>query len=61
MSKKDIHVIPVDDLREHESLPSCWCKPEKVHQDGVFYEFPVIWVHHALDGREEYEQGRKMH
>lgn len=43
------HVIPLDDLRPHAELVNCWCRP--TNDDGV-------WVHHALDGREAYEQGR---
>ena len=49
-----VHVTPVDDLREHESSPGCWCKPT---QDA---EEPGLWVHHSMDRREEYEEGRKL-
>ncbi len=43
-----VHVIPIDDLREHD--PSdCWCDPI-VNEDGVV-------VHNALDRRELYERG----
>ena len=47
----EYHVTPVNDLREHEDTPKCWCKP--VETD------PGVWVHNSMDRREEYEQGRK--
>lgn len=47
------HVIPNNDLREHVAQADCWCKPT---QDP---EEPRLYVHHAMDRREEYEQGRK--
>ena len=50
----DIHVIPLNDLREHEASNECWCNP----QDSV--SEPGIWVHSALDGRELYETGQKL-
>jgi hypothetical protein len=45
-----IHVTPLDDLREHFRSPDCWCGPTE--EDGYF-------VHHSMDRREEYENGRK--
>ena len=48
-----MHIIPINDLREHVSSNSCWCHPE---QDD---EQPSIWVHNSMDRREEYEEGRK--
>jgi hypothetical protein len=45
------HVIPIGDIREHVSRSDCWCEP--TFDDGVM-------VHHAMDRREEYEQGRKL-
>ena len=49
-----IHVVPLNDLREHEASTTCWCKPT---EDD---EWPDIWVHHSMDRREEYEEGRKL-
>lgn len=45
-----LHVVPLNDLREHDLNGSCWCRPD--YDDGV-------WVHHALDGREMYETGER--
>jgi hypothetical protein len=44
------HVIPQNDLREHEETPNCWCSPEV---DGM------LVIHNALDGREAFETGER--
>lgn len=46
--KKPIHVIPVDDLIDHETSPECLCGPRS-EQNGM------LFVHHSLDGREFFE------
>ena len=46
-----LHVIPLNDLREHEVKVGCWCHPT---EDDTT---PDLWIHHALDGRERYETG----
>jgi hypothetical protein len=43
-------VMPIDDLREHEFGDGCWCRPTL--DDGVL-------VHHSMDRREEFEEGRR--
>ena len=50
----DIHVIPLNDLREHVAERSCWCKPTLDDE-----EFDV-YIHHSLDKRESYEQGKPL-
>lgn len=45
------HVIPLNDLREHEESAGCWCEPV-VNDDGVL-------VHNAADKRELYERGER--
>ncbi len=48
-----VHVYPVNDLREHITQGlECWCKP-RVDEDDVI-------VHNAMDGREQWETGRKL-
>ena len=49
-----IHVIPLNDLREHESNRECWCHPRPDDE-----EHDVI-VHQSLDGRETYETGERL-
>lgn len=48
------HVIPLGDLREHDSTPQCWCTPT---EDD---ETPGLWLHHAMDGREAFETGERL-
>jgi hypothetical protein len=48
-----VHVVPLNDLRDHTASANCWCKPSE--ED----EWPGVWVHHSMDRREEYEQGRQ--
>jgi hypothetical protein len=49
------HIVPVNDLREHELHNECWCRPDEDDDDLG------IWVHHALDNREDYEMDRMRH
>jgi len=48
----EIHCIPVNDLRPHDLASNCWCHPKDLGE-GVF-------SHNSLDGRESYENGRKL-
>lgn len=48
-----VHLIPQNDLREHDLSYRCWCKPDTDYVDGVC-------IHHALDGREKYETGELL-
>jgi hypothetical protein len=54
MSGNEIHVTPLNDLREHEDSAQCWCKPTPDE------ECPRVLVHHALDGREAFETGQRQ-
>lgn len=47
-------VMPINDLREHEDNEDCWCGPTEDEDE------PNLWVHHAMDRREEYEAGRPL-
>lgn len=47
------HVVPMYDLREHDLHGQCWCRPSQDEED------PAVWVHNALDRREDYESGQK--
>jgi hypothetical protein len=52
------HVLPVNDLIEHDTRPDCICGPEISTEaedvDPVTIHF--IFKHHALDGRERTER-----
>lgn len=54
--RDDVHVLPVNDLREHVTGRACWCRPSLVDEtdEGAVVEGAVV-VHHALDGREYHE------
>lgn len=46
----NIHVIPTDDLEEHEESTTCKCKPRVDHVNGN-----MVIVHNSFDGREQIE------
>lgn len=50
----ELHIVPSDDLREHSPHPDCWCRPTR--DDEAEAE---VWIHHSLDGREDYERGER--
>lgn len=49
------HCIPVHDLREHviDDEGTCWCEPEFDLEYDMF-------IHNSADGREDYEEGRRL-
>lgn len=49
------HILPVNDLRDHVEHDRCWCRPEWLDGDEI------VLVHNSMDGRESYEQGRRLH
>jgi hypothetical protein len=49
-----LHVVPVDDLVEHDigEDGDCVCGPDvEFREDGE-----ILYVHHSLDGRERFER-----
>jgi hypothetical protein len=53
MTTESVHVVPMNDLKDHIASVDCWCGPT---EDD---EWPGVWVHHSMDKREEYEEGRE--
>lgn len=47
---REVHVTPVDDLREHPYTALCWCTPRVERQPHG-----ALVVHHAADMREAHE------
>lgn len=47
------HILPIDDLRDHEPSKDCWCHPTLDDETEEFY------IHHSMDGRELYESGER--
>ena len=48
---REVHVVPIDDLRKHVVGLDCWCHPTPDVDDRA------VIVHHALDRRELFEVG----
>ena len=53
----DVHIVPLGDLREHDTSRFCWCRPVIEHDDS--WGDAALVTHHALDGREHSEPGHK--
>jgi len=53
MTQKPIHVLPINDLKEHdEESDQCWCNPRvEIGDSEGLYEMPII-IHNSADGRE---------
>jgi len=51
---QDIHVIPINDLREHDATKECWCKPAEDE------ECAGVWIHNSMDGREKFETKERL-
>jgi len=51
----DIHILPIDDLREHVELRQCPCRPRVDDVEGT-----AIVVHNSYDGREYFEGGDQL-
>lgn len=49
----DIHVIPLNDLMDHEDSITCWYKPRRDDDQ------PNVIIHNAMDGREAFETGER--
>jgi hypothetical protein len=46
-----IHVIPINDLHEHDEHFGCWCRP--------YCDDDNVIIHNAADGREQFETGER--
>jgi hypothetical protein len=49
-----LHVMPVNDLREHEMATTCWCLPR------VEWHEEALVIHNSADGRELTEPLRSV-
>lgn len=48
----DVHVMPIDDLRDHEEKRTCWCQPVVTQEPDE----EALVVHTSADGRELVER-----
>lgn len=46
-----IHIVPINDLKEHEETSTCECCPRVEFENGE-----MIIIHNSFDGREKYEE-----
>lgn len=46
--RRAVHVLPVNDLREHDETEQCWCQPRVERVRAGRY----LISHHAADGRD---------
>lgn len=46
------HVVPVEDMYEHELMPTCWCNPSIDSDD-------YLAIHNSADQREAFERGER--
>lgn len=51
-----IHVLPVDDLREHEETTTCPCNPTVECEPNA----TMLVIHNSFDGREALEQAEAI-
>lgn len=51
--EREQHIVPLDDLKEHEIHRFCWCRPVATADDDD------VLVHNSLDGREQFETGSR--
>lgn len=50
-----VHVLPVNDLREHIESEECWCRPRIEDEPNG-----QVIVHNSMDGRELVERGERQ-
>lgn len=49
-----LHIIPTEDLRDHEPRMTCWCRPTED------CDTPGLWAHHSMYLRERFEEGERL-
>lgn len=50
-----LHILPVNDLEEHQELSTCKCNPQAEFHDGN-----TIIIHNSFDGREAVEWANEI-
>ena len=55
-----IHILPIDDLKEHTEGVDCQCNPEVRYADGDGVLPEPICIHNSWDGREFIEQAEQL-
>lgn len=52
MDLPDIHVIPINDMKEHIHSRKCWCNPRLEQKNTK----ETLVIHNSMDGRELIER-----
>ncbi len=55
MIKMNWHVLPIDDIKQHEETTTCQCEPKVLHENGN-----MVIVHNSFDGREGIEWANEI-
>lgn len=55
-----VHVIPVNDLVDHEADDDCICGPAADPVKRGDGSIGWVMLHHSLDGREYRERGQQL-
>jgi len=53
-----VHVLPIDDTREHVESAECWCQPKVSKVENFAGGYGYVLTHNSADGRELLEAGR---
>lgn len=51
----EYHVVPINDLKEHDLSSDCWCRP------GTDGDYENIYIHNSMDGREHSVEKGRLH
>lgn len=57
-----LHVLPINDKKEHEETTMCWCLPSvewDCPETGEAYSEGLV-IHNSADGREFIEEAERI-
>jgi len=49
------HILPINDIKEHEESSTCECAPKVITENGE-----LIIIHNSYDGREGLEMANEI-
>lgn len=55
-----IHILPINDLKEHKETVDCACCPDVRYKDELGILPEPICIHNSWDGREIIEQAESL-
>ena len=48
------HVMPVDDIHDHDTAPDCWCNPDACEEVPCIEGTAQLFLHNSADRREDH-------